>query len=188
MTFQSLHRVLGNLEQQYGPEARQFQQLLRHWPTVVGPIVAAQTRPVALQRGTLKVATSSTAWSQNLVFERQRILAKLQTYLPDVILDIRFSTAQWPPTTGQPGEVDLQTRLRQSHPSYIATSSSHPTKATPETPLDAKAAFQHWAERMQARSRHLPQCPQCQCPTPPGELERWSVCAPCATRQWQPHS
>jgi predicted nucleic acid-binding Zn ribbon protein len=33
----------------------------------------------------------------------------------------------------------------------------------------------------------LPRCPQCQCPTPPGELERWSVCAVCATQRWQEH-
>ncbi len=27
-------------------------------------------------------------------------------------------------------------------------------------------------------------CPQCQCPTPPKELDRWSCCALCASKKW----
>ncbi|NEP50291.1 MAG: DUF721 domain-containing protein, partial [Moorea sp. SIO3C2] len=33
--------------------------------------------------------------------------------------------------------------------------------------------------------QNLPLCPQCKCPTPPGELQRWDVCGLCAIKQWQ---
>ncbi|NJL81148.1 MAG: hypothetical protein HC917_24425 [Richelia sp. SM2_1_7] len=35
------------------------------------------------------------AWAQNLTFERQRLLKKLNKILPTPLVDIRFSTARW---------------------------------------------------------------------------------------------
>jgi predicted nucleic acid-binding Zn ribbon protein len=34
---------------------------------------------------------------------------------------------------------------------------------------------------MRSRGQTLPLCPQCQSPTPPGELARWTVCGVCMT-------
>jgi predicted nucleic acid-binding Zn ribbon protein len=38
---------------------------------------------------------------------------------------------------------------------------------------------------MRSRSQHLPLCPTCHCPTPEGELMRWSACALCAAKRFQ---
>lgn len=51
-------------------------------------------------------------------------------------------------------------------------------------PVSEKRLSQSWWQKIQARSTHLPLCPQCQCPTPPGELDRWQCCSLCATKKW----
>jgi predicted nucleic acid-binding Zn ribbon protein len=45
-------------------------------------------------------------------------------------------------------------------------------------------AFHHWEAQMRSRSRNFPLCPQCNSPTPLGELARWTVCSLCVTKQW----
>ncbi|MGV0026529.1 DciA family protein [Phormidesmis priestleyi] len=177
MSFQPLQQLSGSLETQLNrPEEKQLQQVIRKWAEVVGAIVSQQTRPITLQRGTLKVAASNAVWSQNLVFERQRILEKLNTILSTPISDIRFSTTDW-------HKVDL---VEEAKPEIWA---EHPSRVEPvpfklaraKTP---EAAFQNWLAVVQHRDDRLPLCPQCQCPTPIGELERWSVCAVCITKRW----
>lgn len=51
-------------------------------------------------------------------------------------------------------------------------------------PVPEERLSQSWWQKIQARSIHLPLCPQCQCPTPPGELDRWQCCSLCATKKW----
>lgn len=190
MDFESLHRVLGALENQPAwHERQQFKRLLARWSEVVGPVVAQQTKPIAVQRGVLNVATSSAAWAQNLIFERQRIVEKLNAQLHLSLRDIRFSTAQWQGTRPKPNSAQLDVLGEgnpwQDHPCYFEPTQPsirdrYPRSEIKPTPEDA---FQQWAARMQQRSQHLPLCPRCACPTPPGELQRWSVCALCAP--WQ---
>ena len=183
MSFRSLHHILGTLQDQSRWQEQPFQRLLKCWPDAVGAAVAAHTRPLSIGRGILWVATSSAAWAQTLTFERQRILEKLNPNLPSPLLDIRFSTAQWQrskdssPLTSQSRDF-----LWREHPSRFANTPrvSHDT----EQLNNPNAAFQHWAKVMQARTSGLPLCPQCRCPTPPGELQRWMVCSICAAKQW----
>jgi predicted nucleic acid-binding Zn ribbon protein len=193
MPFISLTQVIHGLENQDRWEKRrQFRQLVSSWAEVVGGVVAAQTRPLYVQRQVLHVATSSSVWAQNLAFERQRILEKLNAKLTYSLTDIRFSTAQWqlPQKRGAiSSESDI---LWQEHPSqlnrqFTARTSRSPSHAsvspTLSSPPDPQAAFQSWANTIRDRTRSLPACPICQCPTPPGELQRWSVCALCAAKQ-----
>ncbi|MEX0269507.1 DciA family protein [Leptolyngbyaceae cyanobacterium UHCC 1019] len=186
MAFHSLNHVLGSLEGQYKQkQQQQLQQVLGHWQSVVGVVVAAQTRPISVQRGVLKVATSSSAWAQNLVFERQRILEKLNQVLSRSLTDIRFSTAQWAeiPLATFPGEQE-QTALWQDHPSRLPAGTiplSNSATLPSDTPL---VAFQQWATLMRSRTNHLPHCPQCHSPTPIGELERWQICSLCVAKRW----
>lgn len=187
MSFNSLSRVLGALNQEGWPAQKQFQQLLKCWPEIVGPAVAAQTRPVSIQRDVLRVATSSSAWSQNLSFERHRILEKLNARLSTSFIDIRFTTAQWQDRndSSQSSGSQQQATVWREHPSRLGE--SLPTSQidqTPVPPKDPNAAFQRWAQSVQTRSQQLPLCPQCKCPTPTGELKRWSVCALCAAKAW----
>jgi predicted nucleic acid-binding Zn ribbon protein len=214
MPLQPLGHVLGGLHRQYQRRApAEIDVVLQYWPTVVGLAVAAQTQPVQVYRGILKVATASAVWAQNLVFERQRIAEKLNQVLPFTIVEIRFSTAQWgqtPVVATFPGD-SQQRSLWQQHPSRLqgtlppsfprpaertrspdTPALPHPFgRPSPETapprrsPADAAAAFRQWAKWVQQRDlNHLP-CPHCQSPTPPGELERWGICGLCASQQWQ---
>jgi predicted nucleic acid-binding Zn ribbon protein len=187
MGFTPLNRVLNHIDQQTAARSRQiFQQILISWVDVVGRAVSAQTRPVTVQRRVLQVATSNSTWAQNLAFERQRLLAKLNQRLglpeAEQLLDIRFSTAQWTRSPQPQSTLFEAQSIWQAHPSRV---SDAPKPYQEEPPGDANTMFQRWADRMKARSRHLPLCPKCQCPTPAGELERWSVCGLCAAQQWK---
>jgi predicted nucleic acid-binding Zn ribbon protein len=180
MSFKSVNDILGILEQKAKWQEPPLQRVLKCWVEVVGAKVAAHTRPLSIQRDVLWVATSSAAWAQNLTFGRNAMLLKLNKKLPEPLMDVRFSTAEWkltplkenqPPTVSPP-----------EHPSYLGAMSSSESLA--KTPVDdAQTAFRDWARAMQERSLNLPLCPQCQCPTPPGELQRWLVCSHCAAKQ-----
>ncbi|MDZ8051802.1 MAG: DUF721 domain-containing protein [Aulosira sp. ZfuVER01] len=180
MSFKSVTDILGVLEKQAQWQEQPFQRLLQFWAEVVGVVVAKHTRPLSIQRDVLRVATSSAAWAQNLTFGRQTLLLKLNAKLPTPLIDIRFSTAGWQssPETEKP----QITVLPSEHPSYLGTVNHSPSQTTSHT-TNPNTAFGHWAKVMQERSHGLPLCPQCQCPTPPGELQRWQICSFCAAKQ-----
>jgi len=185
MAWRSLNQVLNSFEQHPTWHHRQqFQRILAHWPQVVGTVVAAQTRPIALQRDVLQVATTSSVWAQNLMFERQRILEKLNAKLPFAIKDMRFSTAHWYNGGAETIASEAQ-KTWQQHPSRLdGAPAAEPLR--PQPPTDPNTAFQSWAQTMRSRTQHLPRCPACQCPAPAGELQRWSVCSLCAAKAWAP--
>ncbi len=179
MSFKSVHDILGILEKQAKWQEQPFQRLLKCWAEVVGAVAAAHTRPLSIQRDVLWVATSSSAWAQNLTFGRSSLLLKLNKNLPTPLVDIRFSTAGWQHPSVE--RKQQQTILPYEHPSYVGdriTSDNTPSIQ------DANAAFGNWAKIVQTRSHGLPLCPQCQSPTPPGELQRWAVCCICAAKEF----
>jgi predicted nucleic acid-binding Zn ribbon protein len=180
MSLKSVNDILGVLEIQTKFEEQPFQRLLKCWSEVVGSAIASHARPLSIQRDVLRVATSSAAWAQNLTFERQRLLLKLNPKLPTPLLDIRFSTAGWqsPKDSPKPEEV----ALLQKHPSYLGDRLNIRPNVNPSL-NNPNAAFGNWAKSIQARSHGLPLCPMCQCPSPSGELQRWNVCALCSTKQ-----
>ncbi|MEH2070793.1 MAG: DciA family protein [Nostoc sp.] len=180
MSLKSVNDILDVLEKQAKWQEQPFQRLLKCWTEVVGSVVAAQTRPLSIQRDVLWVATSSAAWAQNLTFGRSPLLLKLNKKLPTPLVDIRFSTAGWQHPSVEPKQ--QQTISPHEHPSYLSDRISRPDSRP--SIQDANAAFGHWAKIVQARSHNLPLCPQCQCPTPLGELQRWSVCSICAAKQF----
>lgn len=185
MSFQSLPHLLNAISKQESwRDRQQFQQLLHLWSELVGTTVAAQTRPIGIQRQVLQVATSSAVWAQNLAFERHRILEKLNARLPLRLKDIRFSTGQWR-ANFLPGGVENSSEtviLWREHPSRISRGqlprSGQPTARDPQT------AFLNWARAVRLQSQQLPLCPICHAPTPEGELIRWSACSLCAAQQF----
>lgn len=180
MSFKSVNDILDVLEQHAKWQEQPFQRLLQCWTEVVGIVVAAHTRPLSIQRDVLRVATSSASWAQNLTFGRQSLLVKLNKKMPTPLVDIRFSTAGWQSSLEE--KKPQSTVLPIEHPSYLGdlNTSSGETTSHPTNP---NAAFGNWSRVMQKRSHGLPLCPQCQCPTPPGELQRWQVCSFCAAKQ-----
>ncbi|MBW4642889.1 MAG: DUF721 domain-containing protein [Goleter apudmare HA4340-LM2] len=179
MSLKSVNDILSLLQKQPQWQEPPLQRLLECWTEVVGVVVAAHTRPLSIQRDVLRVATSSAAWAQNMTFGRQQLLLKLNAKLDSPLMDIRFSTAGW---QRLPEEEKYQaTILPHEHPSYLGKMSSSALNVTPAT-ISANTAFEDWAKTIQMRSHSLSLCPQCHCPTPPGELQRWGVCAFCAAK------
>lgn len=162
MDIQNLDSILGRFgNDEAWQEQRLFQMLRGRWESVVGETVAAHSRPTGVHHRVLQVATSGAVWSQNLTFERRRILQKIQRVAPLRSLelkDIRFSTADWHNRAIALSDrlgTQEQERLWQAHPSRLGATET------------------------------LCPCPQCQSPTPPGELQRWSICAFCMAQQWR---
>jgi predicted nucleic acid-binding Zn ribbon protein len=186
MALKSLDGLLHRLEAQPTWQThRQLRAILDCWHQVVGEIVAQQTQPVAIRQMVLQVAVANHLWAQNLMFERVRILDKLNAYLSTPLSDIRFSTARWHKQIHQPSLTELAT-VWHNHPSFLdsadmLTARSLPHPKAPET--DPEIVFQGWIQQVQRRSQSLPLCPKCHCPSPIGELQRWSVCALCAVKK-----
>ncbi len=183
MSWNSVNNILGSLNIQAQLEEQPLQILIRLWSEIVGEAIANHTQPLLIQRGILRVATSSAAWSQNLAFERQGLLVKINAVLPAPVRDIRFSTAGW-----QRPQADTKiepTALLEDHPSYVGTAHISSNNRNHRTiNHNARTAFADWAQKISQRSQTLPLCPQCQCPTPQGELQRWQVCSLCAAKQF----
>jgi predicted nucleic acid-binding Zn ribbon protein len=178
--IQSLSQILGGLESQDNWKGRQqLQKVMSVWSAVVG--VAAQTRLTGIQRRVLLVATSSSAWAQNLGFERVRILEKLNALTSLKLTDIRFSTGQWRSEYSLiAANISESAILWRDHPSRVEGLSVPTVKPAP----DSQSAFRDWARVMRSRAQGLPLCPNCQCPAPPGELSRWEVCSLCAAQRF----
>ncbi|MGK7920526.1 MAG: DciA family protein [Trichodesmium sp.] len=184
MNFQSLNQILDYLKiMERSPQQQQFQILVECWEKALGKI-SVQTKPLHIKQGILYVATSSPALSQELSFQVPQLLQTLNQLLPTPLDNIRFSTAQW--YTSQTHNQSTQTEENDwlRHPSIISRPAKIPLLKSTDKHQNPRTAFQNWAKSVKTRSQNLPLCPQCQCPTPPGEIKRWSVCAFCATKQW----
>jgi predicted nucleic acid-binding Zn ribbon protein len=196
VTIESIRSILRSLNQGAAWQQQQeFDRLVKFWSEVVGPVVSQHARPVELRDGGLLVATSNAVWAQQLRFECPRILAKLNSQLAQPLQEIRFSPARWHqiplPAIELSGSTELRhpcRRSRSDFPGVSPQAESNPTSDPPKLRSNepvastSQAAFQQWADRIQARSQGLPLCPQCFCPTPLGELQHWSVCALCAVK------
>ncbi|MGB7443272.1 MAG: DUF721 domain-containing protein [Coleofasciculaceae cyanobacterium] len=181
--LEPIDHILSAVENQpHWQEVREFRRLLEYWPEVVGVTVARHTRPYAAFQNVLHVATSSSTWAQELKFKRRTILKKLNLQLSTSLTDIRFSSAQWQEeSTSESSSANHSFDFWQNSSEQITPSALTPT----DSPEHLKSAFQDWAEAMQTKVQTLPVCPQCQCPTPTEELQRWHVCALCAAKQWR---
>ncbi|MEM6447298.1 MAG: DUF721 domain-containing protein [Cyanobacteria bacterium P01_D01_bin.123] len=177
----SLDRVLNQVRSQPNWKSLRYLETLQTlWPQVVGDVVAAQTFPVKLQRQVLSVAVSTPAWGQNLTYQRQLILKKLNTHLDTPIRDIRFSPGAW--QQAQQSQRDRLTGNNESAPVLPESWRSRDSNAPPP-PEDATEAFQRWAARVKQVHQEFPRCPTCYRPAPTAELERWYVCGFCRQQQ-----
>lgn len=193
MSIESIGAILKSLERGAAWQPpHEFDVLVRCWSEVVGALVSQHAHPVELRHGCLWVATSNGVWAQQLRFECPRILTKLNRQLPLPLQEIRFSPARWhqrPANATEPFSSGVA-----SHPSRRSSQMRCESSRNPLPQLQrelaiahtSQTAFQQWANQIQARSRGLPLCPQCGCPTPVGELQHWSRCALCAVKPDRP--
>jgi predicted nucleic acid-binding Zn ribbon protein len=191
MPFESVNTILGILQAKAKWQEPPLVVLIKSWEKLIGADIAKHAKPVDLQRQTLWVATSSAAWAQNLSFERQHLLTKINAVLPYPIDDIRFSTAHWyrPPEVVKNDSPSLE-----QHPCYsreeelpIEVSEeekdlNHDLNNSPDSRSSTQKVFANWSGQIKQRSLCLPLCPHCQCPTPPKELHHWGVCYLCAAK------
>lgn len=179
MSFKSINHILEAIAKQPKWEKqRQYHQVVQCWRKVVANKVAQHTRPLYIQRQILWVATPNSVWSQNLALQRYSLLKKLNQFLAQPLLDIRFSSARW-------------YQKQQSHLYDTSSLSLHPSSlngdfdfssADLSKPATPQQALLKWMETIKRRSPYLLTCPLCQCPTPEGELKRWQMCAYCFTK------
>ncbi|MGF1457677.1 MAG: DciA family protein [Leptolyngbyaceae cyanobacterium] len=180
--MQSIQILMSNLES--SPQWRgtaQLRQILAAWPQLVGPAVAQHSQPTKIHRHALQVTVSSASWSQNLMFERSRILHKLHQALPTTqatVRDLRFSTAEWQ-RLSQTAAPSSPPSLSQ-HPSW--TPATH--KSGVGTTKTVAAAFAHWEQQARSQLAQQSQCPHCQSPCPSQEIHRWHMCSICIAQQW----
>lgn len=68
------------------------QQTLRRWSEVVGEDLASRSQPDRYERGTVWVATTGSAWAQELRMMKDRILARLREMSgeEDLFREVRF--------------------------------------------------------------------------------------------------
>jgi predicted nucleic acid-binding Zn ribbon protein len=174
MSLEPVSQVLGKFRKTQWQQQREFGKLQQAWADIVGPVVAAQAQPIQItSQQVLLVATSSAVWAQNLAFERQHILTKLNALLKIPLTDIRFSTSQW--RSRRPNSKQARTWT----PKSLSTA---PSQVQLQASTDHQDIFKRWSDRVKAQAEHHPLCPQCHCATPPAELQRWSVCCLCAVR------
>lgn len=89
--------VLQDLIRRYGMESKlQENRLMQVWPRAVGPAIAAVARPVRVKNGVLWVQVKSSAWVQELSFQRHYILQRLAGYLPNLHLHHLYLRTNWP--------------------------------------------------------------------------------------------
>ena len=181
MSFGSLEQILAAIASQPGWEKQQiYQRLLECWSQVVTPQALLHSRPVYISRQVLWVATSSAVWAQHLSLSRLSLLKKLTPLLGhEHLSDIRFSCGNWHNKSSTSTTQESSSNLAQ-HPSTIVVQEWDSNQDNPPHGDRQESVFQRWAAFRSSVSQHLPLCPLCQCPTPPGELDRWGVCAYCS--------
>lgn len=183
MSFQGLDQIFRVLTKQPEWESyRQYCHLVEIWQRVLADNrVSSQTKPLYVARQVLWVATSSSVWAQHLTMQRYQLLKDLNALLPEPLTDIRFSSARWYNAQAQ-GEANTTSLGQDVHPSYIGY-----LPERPGTNSSSVNGFLAWLDQRHWYSQHLPPCPQCQAPTPVGEIARWGVCALCAAGSFSGH-
>jgi predicted nucleic acid-binding Zn ribbon protein len=193
MSFTSLDRILGKIEQQPGwEEVRQYRHLVEFWAQIVGEATAKHTRPLSIQKQILWVATSSSARAQELTFQRYSLLKKINSETFFTLKDLRFSPLKWKEPSQR--KQDLKQFLELSNNKQQASKGNLFKDRTfvelPEdTPIAIKrstpqAAIKDLIISLEKKRQQLPACPLCNVPTPKEELQRWHCCCHCIARQW----
>lgn len=100
MRHEPLHALLQRLmRDRLGGSAASLDLFVSAWELLVGPEMAARTRPIALSGDHLHVAVASSAWHHELAMRSEDVLQRIEGWLPDQIrgLDFVVRPAQFQP-------------------------------------------------------------------------------------------
>lgn len=71
-------------------EAMRAHRVMRNWESAVGGLLAAKTTPDKFEKGTVWVASTGSAWSQEIRMRREEIVSRLnQMAGENIFTDIR---------------------------------------------------------------------------------------------------
>lgn len=180
MSFLSLEQIFNQIQAQ--PEWRKYKkytEIRKYWDKVVSSKAVSHSQPVFIQKDILWVATSSSTWAQELNLQRYQLCQQLNRLIADNLVDIRFSPAYWQQVQLNLAPNPAQASVSQQHPSLIDVSLLDLSALEPSQVTTPLQAYQNWLKAYKQITKNLPLCPQCSCPTPPGELERYSICSHC---------
>ena len=86
-----LHKLVYNIA---GTEFRNLVQIAFGWKKIVGKILAERTSIQKLEKNVLFVSVTNNVWMQELVLNKNMIIAKIKTVLNVEIEDIIFFIKQ----------------------------------------------------------------------------------------------
>lgn len=101
-------------------------EIWRHWPEVVGPVVASRAQPLRIINGTLVVTVSSGPWMQELSFLKGVMREKLNERLGgEVVREIVLRSGRVAIAEGAPvEEPPLGKQLTPDQEAFIAQQSA----------------------------------------------------------------
>jgi hypothetical protein len=70
-----------------GPDSGSLSGLFGHWDDLVGPQLAAHTRPLSLTSGVLVVAVTEPAWATQLRFLEGELVGRFREALGEGVVD-----------------------------------------------------------------------------------------------------
>lgn len=158
--------LVGNLIQQsldkmgLLPKAKRF-LVFWSWARIVGDI-ARNARPRRIDGDVLYVATTSSAWAQELTLMRKSIISRINAHLGgNYINDIRFSEHLWG-TTQDFGDPDKHGRVDKEYKRFMSQDVLTPDEkqrisslaiTADDSPLGS--VFQRFAATMEKRKKYL---------------------------------
>lgn len=141
------------------------------WPELVGGSVAANSRPLKIERGVLTVVTRSSAWSQQLSFLAEKILASIATTVPGAGVErLTFKVGRLAAPRARPAAA-------------ASGAGAEPGGSGAFVPAaDTAAAVARFRARVEAfwrakRAAGWNPCPRCGVPLAPGSASHCGVCA-----------
>jgi predicted nucleic acid-binding Zn ribbon protein len=149
-----LEDTLRKLESNAGLEAR----AVMLWAEVVGLQLARVSEARAVQGGTLLVATRSSAWNQELSFQKATIIRRYRERLgKDVVKDVRFAVGKVrgaESAAAAPPPPDEEVRRIQLPPDEVARIREASDSEDPELSQAVRRALTHEAQLRQWQIRH----------------------------------
>lgn len=91
--FEAASAILEKAFKKYGLEDRITQyKFVLHWAEIMGEAISQRSRPEYIKNHTLYIKVADSSWAQELSFQKNIILKRLQKFLDadSVVKDIRF--------------------------------------------------------------------------------------------------